>query len=71
MLTMIWLLLMSIVLFRSVPVIELIVWYEINYGQTKIPEFICLFIWIGYIMWSLLWRLILETKIPIQVRENM
>jgi hypothetical protein len=56
----------------NIPIAPLIVWYEINFGKTVIPELICLFGFMVYFMWRLLWwTSLLKTKEHIMEKENM
>jgi len=55
----------------NIPIASLIVWYEINFGKTVIPELICLFVFIGYFMWRILWwTSLLKIKIIVK-KESM
>jgi hypothetical protein len=56
----------------NIPVAPLIVWWEVNYGKTILPEIICMMSFAGYIMWRLMWwKSMLEIKVYTQEKESI
>ncbi len=56
----------------TIPFIPLVIWYEINYGRTILPELICVMQIIAYIMWRLSWwKFMSEIRRPIMGKGNM
>ena len=56
----------------TIPTVPLIVWYEVNYGRTILPEIMVIMNTITYIMWRLMWwKFISGTNIHIKGKGYM
>lgn len=72
MVLLVWVTLTCLLLGRGIPLIPMVIWYEVHYGKTNIPELICLFHFIGYILWRIMWwRFLSNPNVCIQEKERM
>lgn len=65
-------LIMGTIASMPIPFIPCIVWYEVNYGKTILPETLCVMQVMAYIMWRIAWwKFLSGTKRPIMGKEHM